>query len=950
MAKNPVVDLRRYGQSVWYDNIRRGSIASGELKRMMEEDGVSGVTSNPTIFEGAISGSADYDDAIMKLVGEGKSVEEIYEALVAEDIRMAADILKPVFDETGGRDGYVSVEVSPKLAHDTEGTVAEALRLRKVLGRENVMIKVPATPEGVSAMERLIGEGVNVNATLIFSTENYERVAKAYIAGLEVLARKGKPLDRAASVASLFVSRVDTAVDGLLEERIGRSEGDPEKLKSLLGKAAIANAKMTYLKFKEIFSGERFSKLRKKGAKVQRLLWASTGTKNPNYSDVLYVEELIGPDTVTTLPPSTLAAFKDHGTLRNSLEEGVDEAQSVLRDLADAGIDLDEVCRKLQESGVKSFADSFNKLISCIEAKREAISARRARRWEATLGEYEPFVRRTLESIARDRFAQRLWEKDAALWKDDPQHKRVIKNRLGWLTVTDVMEGQVEFLKAFADEIRRDGFAYAVLLGMGGSSLCPEVCRLTYGVIPGYPDLAVLDSTDPTSIKALEGAIDLARTIFIVSTKSGTTTETLSFYKYFRERVREIKGALFGESFIAITDPGTPLERMAAEDGFRRVFLNPQDIGGRYSALSYFGLVPAAIMGIDIASLLDRADKMATACAPCVSPKENPGVWLGAIMAELAGRGRDKVTFVIPPALEAFGYWAEQLLAESTGKEGKGLVPIEGEPLGAPSLYGEDRLFVYLRLASQEDKDLNGKVRALEAAGHPVVRLTLSDTLDMWGEFFLWEVATAVSGALMRLNPFDEPNVQESKDNTKSLLSQFISSGKLPEGEPAVREGNVSLYCDPRTLSEIGGSGGTLRSLLSAHLRRSRPGDYIALMAYLHRSAEAQDALGRIRLRLRDSLRSATMLGYGPRFLHSTGQLHKGGSGGLFIQITSDVGEDVPIPGEPYTFGILERAQALGDLASLQSKGRCVVRLHLTGDVFKGLEALDKLFEDALAS
>ncbi len=950
---NPLVELQKYGQSVWLDNIRRSLIASGELKQMIDEDGLRGVTSNPTIFEKAISVSTDYDQAMRSLVDQGKNAGEIYEVLAIEDIQAAADLFLPVFEATSGRDGFVSLEVSPKLARDTEGTIAEAKRLFRLLGRRNVMIKVPATPEGIPAIEELTAEGMNINVTLLFSLERYEQVAGAYIAGLERLAAKGQSVGRVASVASFFLSRIDTKVDRILEARTREAKDDAAraKLESLLGKAAIANAKLAYQIYKELFGSARFAKLRQKGARAQRLLWASTSTKDPRYSDVRYVEELIGSDTINTMPPVTMEAFRDHGRPRPSLEEKTDEARQTLKALADAGIDLGQVAGQLEEEGIKAFSDSFEKLVRCIAAKREMMLAGFAERQAFSPGSYRDRVDAVLERIEKEKFARRIWSRDAGLWKKEAEHQKVIKDRLGWLGISEAMLEHSAQIADFADEIKGAGFKHALLLGMGGSSLAPEVLRRTFGVGAARPDLAVLDSTDPETISNVEQAIDPAETLFIVSTKSGTTTETLSLYKYFYEKVREIKGDRAGDNFIAITDAGTQLERIARVLRFRELFLNPRDIGGRYSALSYFGLVPAALIGIDIATLLDRAEEMVQACVSCVPARDNPCLVLGGIMGTLWKEGRDKITFALSSPIESFGYWVEQLLAESTGKDGKGLVPVEGERLGGPSVYGGDRLFAYIRLEGAANGELDKNVHALEKAGHPVVRISLEGPLDLGREFFRWEMATAVAGALLGVNPFDEPNVQESKDNTNRLLYEFQAKGKLPEDPPVAREDGVSIYCSPGSL--LKGSGapgkGALAASLAALDKQARPGNYLALMAYLPRSPLVHELLQSIRIRLRDALRLATTLGYGPRFLHSTGQLHKGGANnGLFIQITADDRVDLPVPGEAYTFGVLKKAQALGDFIALGGKGRQVVRFHLGHEVEAGLKRLLAAAEEAL--
>jgi transaldolase/glucose-6-phosphate isomerase len=950
---NPLLELTKLGQSVWYDNMRRGLITSGEFRRMVEEDGVTGVTSNPTIFEKAITASADYDAAIRELISQGKGVDEIYLALVVHDIQSAADILRPIYDRTAGRDGYACLEVSPELASETQATIDSARALFRALDRPNVMIKIPGTPEGIPAIEQCLSEGININVTLLFGVENYEQVALAYIAGLEKLAAAGRPVDRIASVASFFVSRVDTLVDKQLDER-ARAAGTPqerERLESLLGKAGIANAKVAYRKFQEVFAGQRFQAMAKKGAGVQRCLWASTSTKNPDYRDVMYAEGLIGPDTVDTMPQATLDAFRDHGRPAATLAQGVDDADETLSALGgEAGIDFRRVTDQLQVDGVQLFVDSYRKLIRGLHAKREAILAEAAGAYSAALGEHRRRVEERLRSLGEQGFTRRLWAKDATLWKDGSAEQSAIKNRLGWLAATESMLEHCDALSAFAADVKDAGFQRAVLLGMGGSSLAPEVFQRTFGPAAGHPALAVLDTTDPAAILALERDLDLAHTLFIVSSKGGETTETSALCRYFFEKVRAVKGPRAGENFVAITDRGTPLEELAsASGGFRRCFLNAADIGGRFSVLSYFGLVPAAVLGMDVERLLDGAEALAQASASCIPPGDNPGVWLGAILGELANAGRDKVTLVPSPALAAFGAWVEQLLAESTGKEGKkgrrGLIPIDREPLGEPTTYADDRLFVHLGLEGQAD-GLDEKLRVLEAAGHPVVHLRLTDTYDLGREFFRWEVATATAGAILEVNPFDEPNVRESKENTARLLRE----GLHPEA-PVLQEDGLALFCDEETAAALGKSAGngSLAAYLVAHLRRARPGDYLAIMAYLPPWPAHDDALQAIRLRLRDGLRLATTLGYGPRFLHSTGQLHKGGPDkGLFIQLTVDDPEELPIPGKAYGFSTLKQAQAEGDLASLQSKGRRVVRIHLGRDVVAGLQRLKALAEEII--
>jgi transaldolase/glucose-6-phosphate isomerase len=944
---NNLVEVMSLGQSIWYDNIRRAMLDAGDLQKKITEDDLRGVTSNPTIFEKAITGSTDYDEQFRTLASSGKSVSEIYEALVIEDIGRAADILKPVYDKTQGLDGYISLEVSPRLAYDTQGTIEEASRLFTQLNRPNVMIKIPASQEGLPAIEESIYRGININITMIFAIDNYLQVAESFVKGLERRAAEGKAVERIASVASFFVSRVDTAIDADLEYR-ARHAATPEereRLEGLAGKAAVANAKLAYQEFKRIFHGERFAALKALGAQVQRCLWASTGTKNPKYSDVLYLDNLVGPETVNTVPPATYTAFRDHGRVALTLEENLDESRAVIAQLSELGIDMQAVTDKLQEDGLKAFVGSFDTLAESIEAKRDALLSGIQGRLTATLGKYADAVNAALKEADKTEVMRRIWRKDAALWKEDEAHRKIIGNALGWLTVPDEMIGVEDDLIAFADRIRgARHFKHVMLCGMGGSSLCPEVFRRTFGAQEGFPELLVLDSTDPDVLESFAGKIDLKSCLFIISSKSGTTIEPLVFYKYWYEQVGKVTENP-GESFVAITDPGTKMFEMATADNFKRIFLNPADIGGRYSALSYFGIVPAALMGLDIKKLLDRAERIVHSCAAVVPAAENPGARLGAILGECAKAGRDKLTIIADPKIAALGLWIEQLVAESTGKEGKGILPVAGELLGPPSVYADDRLFVSLAVG-RLDGETEVRLKALEAAGHPVVYRTLTDLYDLGEEFFLWEIATAFAGYRLGINPFDQPNVQESKDATVALLEAFKRDGKLTEQTVLATDGVLTIYVDEPTRALPSSSVG---DVLAAHLSRAGAGDYIALLNYIEETPEHEAVIQAIRTHLRDAIHCATTTGYGPRFLHSTGQLHKGGSdAGVFLQLTASDKTDLPVPGEPYTFSILKQAQALGDFRSLSSRGRRAIRVDLGADTAAGLKQLQQLIGAAL--
>ena len=953
MAGNPPVDVQQYGQSIWYDNISREMIQSGEIKRLIDEYGVLGMTSNPTIFEKAIGEGNYYDESIMDLIDRDSAM--IFDAVAIEDIQRAADILRPVYDRTKGVDGYISLEVSPLLANDTETTLSEAKRLFKAVDRPNLMIKIPGTPAGLPAIEEALFAGININVTLLFSVQNYIEVAERYIRALERRLDADLPVDQLASVASFFLSRIDTLVDKQLENNIRAAQGrDLDRVSAnnqLLGKVAIANAKVAYRHFKQLFYGDRFARLRDAGAHVQRPLWASTGTKNPAYSDVMYMNTLIGPDTVNTVPQATLKAFKDHGTAAPTLEQDLDNAQEVLDKLAEVGIELDRITHQLQVDGVESFVDSFKKLIARIEGKRKLLMSGFMQRQKLVLGIYQQPIEAEIKRLREQKSISRTWAHDASLWKDEPEHVRSIASRLGWLTIATDGRVDRQRLHDLRDEAKRLGWQHVVLLGMGGSSLAPEVLWKTFGQQDGYPALIVLDSTDPEAILNVERTINLDKTLFVVASKSGTTLETLSLQRYFYAKY----GADAGDHFIAITDPGSKLEGWAKDLKFRHTFLNPADIGGRYAALSYFGMVPAALVGLDFDKILDTGAEMQQACSPNVMGNNHPGIWLGAIMAVLATKGRDKITIITSPEIESFGDWAEQLIAESRGKEGKGIVPVTGATAGMPHDYDDDRLFVHLRLDDSPGNP-DTPIRMLQEAGNPIVTLELRDRYDIGAEFFRWEFATAVAGMVLAINPFDEPNVTESKNNTNRLLDQFKQAGQLPAESPVLSEDGVSLYADSATAKVLQDlcvqhayNASDLAGLLAAFLSMNRSWDYIALMAYLAPTSDNVQALELIRRKLRHTFRRAVTLGLGPRFLHSTGQLHKGGPNiGLFMQITVEDKANPAIPEAPYGFSILKQAQAAGDLQSLQSKDRRVVRLHLTGDVDKGLhKILDAIYAAA---
>jgi transaldolase / glucose-6-phosphate isomerase len=946
---NPVKALEKHGQAVWLDFLARGFVAKGELKTLIDTDGVKGVTSNPSIFEKAIGSSDEYDGAIGKaLKGGDRPVADLFEHLAVEDIQHAADVLRPVYDRLKGEDGFVSLEVSPYLAMDTKGTITEAERLWKDVKRKNLMVKVPATPEGLPAIRHLIGEGISINITLLFSQDVYLQVVEAYLAGLEKYVAKGGDPSHVASVASFFVSRIDTMADKQLDERIAKANDPTEKqrLASLKGKVAIANAKLAYQDYKRLFSGPRWEKLKAKGAKPQRLLWASTGTKNKDYSDVLYVEELIGPNTVNTVPPATLDAFRDHGKPRDSLEENIEEARSVLEDLERSGISLDAITAELVKDGVKQFADAADKLYGAVAHKRATVLGGKIDRQKLALGaSIENAVAKNTEQWRASAKIRRLWQKDKSVWTGDDENKW-----LGWLDSAG--SADIADYEDFARRVKGQNFTDAVVLGMGGSSLGPEVLAETFARKSGFPKLHVLDSTDPAQVRAMEKAVNLAKTLFIVSSKSGGTTEPNAMKDYFFDRLAKTIGAdKAGHRFIAVTDPGSSLEKVAAKQGFARIFHGEPTIGGRYSVLSPFGLVPAAAAGIDVRTLIKHALAMVRSCGADVPPHENPGVQLGLAMGLAGLEGRDKVTISSSPRIADFGAWAEQLIAESTGKEGKGLIPIDGEPLADPEVYGKDRFFIDIRTEGEHDAAHEEKLDALQAAGHPIVRIVMQSIDHIGQEFFRFEMATAVAGSILGINPFNQPDVEDAKIKPRELTAAFEKTGALPAEKPVMASAKADLYTDDHNAAALrkAGADGDLGSWIKAHLARSGADDYVALLAYIERDHAHIDALQEMRLKLRDRRHVATCAEFGPRFLHSTGQAYKGGpDSGVFLQITADDTRDLAVPGQKASFGVIKAAQARGDFDVLTERGRRALRVHLKGDLTSGLKMLDEAIAEAL--
>jgi len=940
MMTNRLHALEAEGQAVWLDYLDRSFLAEGGFTRLIEQDGVTGVTSNPSIFEKAIGHGSEYDEEIAALVRQGElSLTQIYEHLAITDIRAAADALRPVYDRLDGADGFASIEVSPFLASSTLGTIDEARRLWTDIDRPNLMVKVPGTRAGVPAVRELTSGGVNVNITLLFAIDMYKAVAEAFLAGLEDRVARGEDIAHISSVASFFVSRIDTHIDATIDARIKAGDGESEALAALRGKVAIANAKLAYQYYLELIASDRWRALAARGARPQRLLWASTGTKDPAFSDVLYVETLIGGDTINTMPPKTIEAFLDHGVTTSSLTADIDGERRILSEAERLGLNLAGVTAALVVEGVQKFSDAADALIGAIAGTRSKMLGDRINRFEASLPEpLRGLVEDRLERARGQRWSWGLWTGGAALWPGRNEDHWL--GWLGWLAAGRGDAVDLEALSAFAAGARE--FRDIVLLGMGGSSLGPEVIGRVLGSSPGHPALHVLDSSDPGQIRTVAAAIDPARTLFIVSSKSGSTMEPELLRTYFFDLVkRAIGGAEAGRHFVAVTDPCSDLEKVAKAVGFGHVFAGDPEIGGRYSVLSPFGMVPAAAIGVDIPAFFAATRPMVVSCGADVPPPANPGLRLGAIIGEAAVARRNKLTILASERLRPIGAWLEQLLAESTGKQNKGVIPVDLEPAGDPGAYGDDRLFVHLKLKGDDDRELEARLVALEAAGQPVVRIVLADRGLIGQEFFRWEIATAMAGSIIGIDPFNQPDVEAAKVKTRDLVEAFEQTGELDRREPVLRDGRLSFFAAQAAPNAT--------ALLKALFDQLRPGGYVGFLAYIERSDAHEATLSAMRTAVRDARRVATVAGFGPRFLHSTGQAYKGGpAGGVFIEITRTAEPDLAIPGHRASFGTVQLAQAIGDLDVLAERRRGWLRIHIEGDVDDGLEAIGRLVAASL--
>lgn len=912
---NKSKELHQLKQSIWFDNIGRNLIENGWLKDQIEKEVIFGLTSNPSIFKKAITNGTGYSMDIQSMSWAGLETKSIYERLVIEDIRNVSDLLYPTYEATRQVDGYVSLEVDPENANNSGLTIEEAKRLWKLVDRKNLMIKVPATRAGIPAVKELIASGINVNITLIFSVKRYLEVIDAYFSGLEERIKNNLPINQIHSVASLFVSRLDVKIESKVADIIQSGKVSGNEVQPYLGKLAILNARYVYEEFNDSRKSERFKKIAEKGGNIQRPLWASTGTKNANYSDVLYVEGLILPDTVNTVPPHTLKAFLDHGKCDVvTYSIGKSEFRNLENKLKDIGVNFKEVWIELEEEGVAAFISAQEDLLEAINNQRNI--------FQRSIGGLNAQIEKRMKALESGGFPASFFAPDAALWTKETSEVDEVLHRLGWIDAPILSRAIINEAEDLLKGLIKDGFTHALVLGMGGSSLAPEVFSKVFkeeeksrekGLI-----LSILDSTDPIQIDEKTRDIPIGKTLFIISSKSGTTAEVKALLAYFWELVEEVNENSPGEHFVIITDPGTSLEKLGLDKGFRKVFNADPNVGGRYSALTAFGIVPLVLAGIDGHKFLNAANRMRIKCSRLSPVEKNPGFALGSVITEAYFDDRDKVTILTDPVYNAFGSWLEQLVAESSGKSGKGILPIDREPIVPAADYSNDRIFYYLRSSGK----LDGLVDALIDLNHPVIVSYLNDKFDLAAEIYKWEIAIAAACSFIQVNPFNQPNVQESKLITHGMISAYKQNPILEEGNLLFSNSEYSVYGNmevEQTIKEIADKFFTINS-----------GDYISINAFLPRIEAYENILQQLRKYLLDKYSVPVTLGFGPRFLHSTGQLHKGGkNNGLFLIISQDTPIDFKIPGEGMNFSVLEKAQALGDMQALEKNNRRVLRIDL---------------------
>ncbi|MCX7641582.1 MAG: bifunctional transaldolase/phosoglucose isomerase [Elusimicrobiales bacterium] len=897
--------FKEIGQSIWLDSISRDMILNKTLANMIEKYDIVGLTSNPTIFENAILNSNSYDDSIQIAAKRFTKTQDIAYSLMIEDIQRTCDLLKNVYEKTNATDGFVSIEIPPTI-DDINSIIECSIKIWEMINRENLMIKIPATKNGIIAGEELLKKGINVNMTLIFSPQIYSKVADAYLSAIKWRIENNIS-GNIFSVASFFVSRIDTEVTNIFSNIIN-SITDIEKINEinmLKGKAAVTVSLIVYEIYLKKFYSDDFKKYKELGIKPQKLLWASTSTKEPLMKDSYYLDELCLPYTINTAPQQTIYAFFEHGSINDEkIETRISQAHNIYEKIESFGVNWEKVYEKLLMEGIKKFISSYNNILKAIENKIKNISSQKI-----TMQIYNAPIKDLITKIEKENFIKRLFLKDVTLWKKDIQDIKTIKNSLGWLEIPNKIKEKLIEIESFRDEIIKEGFRDVVLLGMGGSSLASEVIVNVFGQnkkIKFY----VLDSTNPDWINRIIKNIKLEKTIFIVSSKSGTTLETISHLKYIFNLLKN-KVKKPGKSFVAITDKNTPLEQIATKYKFRKIFINPSDIGGRFSVFSYFGLVPASFTQANLSKLITNAQNAMSE----LNKDNSPGIVLGAFLGLSYLNGKDKLTLIVPKKLQRFGLWVEQLIAESTGKEGKGILPIIDYEIYEPSSYSNDRCFVVITLKNFPENE--EKINQIIKSGHPLLKIYLDDIYDIAKEFYRWEIATALCGHIMKINPFDQPDVQFTKEFTQKILK----SEKI-KLIPQINTSKINIYtANIKNIKE--------KYILWDIINNTNDNGYIAFCAYIDENTKNTMLLEKIKRLIIEKTSIPTITVYGPRYLHSIGQLFKGGkNSGTFIILTSKPKKDIKILGEDLSFKKICISQAQGDFLAMMKKGRKCIMIH----------------------
>ncbi len=914
---NKIQKIINLGQSIWYDKIQRCIIQNGALREMIQRGEIRGLTSNPCSFRDAIAHSNDYDTAIAPMALAGWTAEKIYTQLSIEDIRNAADLFTALYVQTEGNEGFVSLEINPALFYDAKNIIDEAKRIWTAVNRPNLMVKIPATAEGLQAAKQLTADGLNINLSMIFSEETYRQAAEAYLSGLEERIAAGKSISKVHAVTSVYVCWIDAKADPLLTEIIANGDETQSRIASeIKGTVGIALCRKIYRQFEQLFRSDRFKKLEERGAKRQRPLWAGTRCIANHNPGTRYIDALIGENTICTVDPETLEAVLDRGKITTGLPAPDLEIEQTFSQLAKLGISFDSLTEKLEEESVSLYENAFKSMLNDLEKRSDAI--------RTSLGDLSEPVFENFKKIDENATITRIFSKDPTVWSYDTHAYPEIRNRLGWLDTQNNTAKLIDEFRDISRSLQADGIKKVLLLGMGGSSLAPEVMALTFQKLPGM-QLSIVDSTDPGQVLAADQSHPVRETVYIVSSKSGGTAEVRALQDYFYAKAKEVLGEDAGKHFIAITDPGTQLEKTATELNFRNIVFSDAAVGGRFSASTPFGVLPATLIGIDPAIVLEKVNAMAKKCSPSNPVASNEGAALGVYMGTAALNGRDKLTILTDPELESLGSWLEQLIAESSGKNGKGIVPVDIEPETKPDQYSKDRAFVYVNYSGTRENF----VEQLIAAGQPVLTIKVETLTDLFAEFYRWEIAVSVACALLEVNAFDQPNVQDSKTRTVAKINEYKENGKLNEPKTVWEKDGVKAYFnfESRELS----TASSPVELIARFIKLAEAGqDYIALNAYLPRNDTLLNSLQEIREEILAKSGCATTLGFGPRFQHSTGQLHKGGANnGVFIQIVANSPQDTEIPGQGLTFAVLERAQALGDFEALLAMERRAIRIDL---------------------